>query len=78
MGVRTIYSNQRGPGGRPAVNAKGCSIAVGVGSDNQLAFSVYGYGGADAAERGHHAFAIVDRAEARAIYEALGRELADG
>lgn len=78
MAVRTIYSNGASLEARPTVNANGCSIAIGTGSDGQFAFSVYGFGGEEATEHGHSAYAVVNRAEARAIYEALGRELADG
>ncbi|MCR6673259.1 hypothetical protein [Devosia ginsengisoli] len=78
MAVRTIYAHEPDMKGRPTFNQHGCSVAIGTADDGLLAVSVYGFGGEEANEQGHGAFAVIDRDEARAIYEALGRELADG
>lgn len=80
MKVKTLYQTQPDAYGRPTANGNGCSLAIGRGSDGTYAFSTYGFDtDADGNPIGGAAsFAIVDRAELRLVYEALGRELADG
>lgn len=78
MAVRTIYSNGPAYAGRPTLNKSGCAVSLGTGTDGLIAFAVYGYKTQEELEYGGAAFALVDRTEARAIWEALGRELANG
>lgn len=82
MAIRSLYSTNGAVDGYPATswgrspNASGCAVAIGAGDDGRYSINVVGrdhLGNSRAA-----AFALIDRAELREIFEALARELADG
>ena len=83
MTSRTIYSTNDFMAGYPdkvslrtQPNEHGHAVAIAKAPSGRYSIHVSGRDGVN--KRDGAAYAFVDRAELRLIYEALGRELADG